>query len=73
MRMSTQFKWVAVSLLLLGACLYSFARFSTLSSDIQMHRMIQQNRNQIHRTLPRRPEPPACYDQDCRARQVITI
>ena len=73
MSMSTQFKWIAVSLLLLGAVIYSFARYSTLASDIQMHKYIEQNRNRVRQTLPPpQPEPP-CYTDECRARQIITI
>jgi hypothetical protein len=72
--MRTPFKWIAVSLVLFGACLFAFARFSTLSSDIQMHRLIEENRNKVRHTLPHPPQsPPACYTDDCRARQIITI
>jgi hypothetical protein len=76
MGMSTQFKWIAVSLLLLGAVLYSFARYSTLASDLQMHDYMEKNRNQIRQQLPVPPQEapaPACYTDDCRARQIITI
>lgn len=74
--MRTQFKWIVVSLVLFGACLFAYARFSTLSSDIQMHHYMEQNRNQIRRTLPPTPptqQQPGCYTDDCRARQIITI
>jgi hypothetical protein len=78
--MRKQFKWVLVSLLLLGTCLFVFARFSTLRSDLQMHKYMEQNRNQIRRTLPptlppyeHQQPPPSCYTDDCRARQIITI
>ena len=71
--MRVQFKWVAVSLVLFGACLFAYARFSTLASDIQMHKYMRENHNKIRETLPPAPPEPACYSDDCRARQVIFI
>jgi hypothetical protein len=69
--MRAQLKWIVVSLVLFGACLFAYARFSTLASDIEMHRFMEQNHNRVRHTPPQ--EPPACYTDDCRARQVITI
>ena len=70
--MRAQLKWIVVSLVLFGACLFAYARFSTLAADIQMHRIMEHNR--VRHTVPRpSQEPPACYTDDCRARQVITI
>ena len=73
--MRTPFKWIVVSLVLFGACLFAYARFSTLASELQMQKFMQDNRNKVRQTSPRppTPEPPACYSDDCRARQVIFI
>ena len=74
--MRMQFKWVVVSLVLAGACLFAYARFSTLASELQMQKFMQDNRNKVRQTSPQppaQPEPPACYSDDCRARQVIFI
>jgi hypothetical protein len=72
--MRTSFKWIVVSLVLFGACLFAYARFSTLASDLEMHKFMEQNNNRVRHTIPRPPQdPPACFTDDCRARQVITI
>lgn len=73
--MRTQFKWTVAGLVLFGACLFAYARFSTLASELQMQKFMRDNRNKVRQIspLPAQPEPPACYTDDCRARQVITI